>query len=332
MAMWYRTIRPLLFLLEPERAHALGLAALRRMGRRPPAAPLSPAGGVRLFGLDFPNRVGLAAGLDKNGVAVDGLGALGFGFVEVGTVTPRAQPGQPRPRLFRVPAAGALINRMGFPNEGAAALAARLRQRRWQGIVGVNIGKNADTPLERAVDDYVACLEIVRDVSDYIVVNVSSPNTAGLRSLQASEHLEPLLTRVIDVAAGGGARRAVPLLVKISPDLSPAELDDVAALLRRLPLAGVVATNTTLGHPELRDARTLAGGLSGRPLLPLSLAVVASLRKALGPDYPIVGAGGIASGEDARRMRAAGADLVQIYSGLVYRGPALVRECVEALG
>lgn len=284
------------------------------------------------MGLRFANRVGLAAGFDKNGTAVDGLGALGFGFVEVGTVTPRPQAGQPRPRLFRLPASGALINRLGFPNDGAEKVAARLRHRKYRGIVGVNIGKNAVTPLARAVDDYVTCLRIVRPVADYVVVNVSSPNTVGLRELQSRNLLEPLLSALLEARREAPGERRPPLLLKISPDLSESELRDIAMLVRRLPLDGVVATNTTLsreGLPGSAGAQT--GGLSGRPLHALALRTVASLRTHLGPDVPIIGVGGIDSGRAARTMRTAGADLIQIYTGLIYRGPALVSECIRAL-
>ena len=269
------------------------------------------------MGLRFANRVGLAAGFDKNASAIDGLGSLGFGFIEIGTVTPRPQPGQPRPRLFRLPTAEALVNRLGFPNDGAEKVAARLRHRTYRGIVGVNIGKNATTPLERAIDDYVSCLRTMRSVADYVVVNVSSPNTAGLRSLQARELLEPLLTGLL---AERGDRA---LLLKVSPDLSAPELQDVAALIKQLPLDGIVATNTTL---------TQKGGLSGRPLQPLAVRTVAALRAQLGQDFPIIGVGGIDSASAARAMRAAGADLIQIYTGLIYRGPALVSQCIRALG
>jgi dihydroorotate dehydrogenase len=324
--MWYRAIRPALFALDPERAHQLALNALRLAGQ---GAPLRVRSGrpVECMGLRFPNRVGLAAGFDKNATAVDGLGSLGFGFLEVGTVTPRPQPGQPRPRLFRLGASGALINRLGFPNDGAEQVAARLRHRKYRGIVGVNIGKNASTPLQRALDDYVSCLRAVRNVADYVVVNVSSPNTAGLRDLQGRALLEPLLSALL-----AERMRALPLLVKISPDLSDAELRDVTTLLKKLPLDGVVATNTTLGRSGLGPAGSAqAGGLSGRPLQPLSLRTVAALREQLGPGFPIIGVGGIDSAGAARAMREAGADLIQVYTGLIYRGPALVRQCVRAL-
>jgi dihydroorotate dehydrogenase len=324
--MWYRAIRPALFALDPERAHQLALNALRLAGR---GAPLRVRGTrpVECMGLRFPNRVGLAAGFDKNATAVEGLGSLGFGFIEVGTVTPRPQPGQPKPRLFRLGASGALINRLGFPNDGADQVAARLRHRKYRGIVGVNIGKNAATPLERALDDYVSCLRSVRDVADYVVVNVSSPNTAGLRDLQGRELLEPLLSALLSER-----RRALPLLLKISPDLSDAELRDITGLLKKLRLDGVVATNTTLSRSGVgAPAHAHTGGMSGKPLQALSLRMVAALRAQLGAGFPIIGVGGIDSAAAARAMREAGADLIQIYTGLIFRGPALVRQCVRAL-
>ncbi|MGA7539125.1 MAG: quinone-dependent dihydroorotate dehydrogenase [Steroidobacteraceae bacterium] len=330
--MWYWAIRPALFALDAERAHRLALDALRLAGKR--ALRLRSGAPIECLGLRFPNRVGLAAGFDKNAVAVDGLGSLGFGFIEVGTVTPRAQPGQPRPRLFRLPAAGALINRLGFPNDGAEKVASRLRQRRYRGIVGVNIGKNADTPVARAIDDYVSCLRTVRNVADYLVVNVSSPNTIGLRELQSRERLEPLLTALLEERARGAAAaiHRLPLLVKISPDLSSNELRDIAALLKRLAIDGVIATNTTASSAGARLApNAQAGGLSGRPLQPIAVRAVAQLRAYLGPRFPIVGVGGIDSSQAALAMRAAGADLIQLYTGLVYRGPSLVSNCIRAL-
>jgi dihydroorotate dehydrogenase len=327
--VWYRTLRPALFALEPEQAHRLALQAFRLASRRGPRIRATAAP-VKCLGLRFPNRVGLAAGFDKNAIALEGLGSLGFGFIEVGTVTPRAQPGQPPPRLFRLPAALALINRLGFPNDGAEAVAARLRHRRYRGVVGVNIGKNASTPIERGVDDYVSCLRTVRQVADYIVVNVSSPNTAGLRSLQSPQLLEPLLSALLQERRKGPQGRPLPLLLKISPDLSVAELQDIANLLKSLSLEGVVATNTTLSREDVGvTASTRDGGLSGRPLAPLAVQTVATLRASLGPGFPIIGVGGIDSVGAARAMRAAGANLVQIYTGLIYRGPSLVSQCVR---
>ena len=326
--MWYRTFRPAWFALEPERSHRLALQAIRLAARRAPRIRATTP--VKCLGLRFPNRVGLAAGFDKDAVAVDGLGSLGFGFIEVGTVTPRAQAGQPPPRLFRLPAAAALINRLGFPNDGAEVVAARLRHRKYRGVVGVNIGKNATTPLERGIDDYVSCLRAVRQVADYVVVNVSSPNTPGLRSLQSPRWLEPLLSALLQERGQPHRERVPPLLLKVSPDLAAAEIRDIADLLRRLPLYGVVATNTTLSREGVGVAtNTRDGGLSGRPLRPLAIRSVAALRAALGPGFPIIGVGGIDSIEAARAMRAAGADLIQIYTGLIYRGPSLVSQCVR---
>jgi dihydroorotate dehydrogenase len=325
--VWYPAIRPALFALDPERAHRLALAALGLAGRRRVRLADGPA--IERMGLRFPNPVGLAAGFDKNAIAVDGLGALGFGFIEVGTVTPRPQRGQPRPRLFRLPAARALVNRLGFPNDGAAAVAARLAARRYPGIVGVNIGKNAATPLAGALDDYLACARLLRPVADYLVVNVSSPNTPGLRELQAPARLGPILSAL---KAELGRGRRVPLLAKLSPDLTPEELAEIAALVRALPLDGVVAVNTTLDRAALPPgARVPDGGLSGAPLAARALASVGALRQALGPALTIVGVGGIDSAGGACALRAAGADLVQLFTGLVYRGPALIRECRRAL-
>lgn len=336
--MLYPLVRRALFTLEPERAHAVTFAALRLafdLGllreRR-----LLPEGGVKLLGLNFPNRVGLAAGLDKNGTCLDALHALGFGFVEAGTVTPVAQPGNPQPRVFRLPEVQALINRMGFPNEGAERLAERLAARRSRGICGVNIGKNAATPLENAVDDYVRCLQHTYSRADYLVVNVSSPNTKGLRALQEPEQLRPVLLalyaeRERRVAAG---ERSVPILVKIAPDLSDPQLAGLAELFTSIGLEGVIATNTTMeraGVPTQLTHAAETGGLSGRPLHARSLEVVRKLRELLGPTMVIVGAGGIFDASDARAMRAAGADLVQIYTGFIYRGPALIREISTAL-
>ena len=330
--MLYPALRPALFAVDPERAHRLVLEALGAWGRLPRRS--LPGIPVELLGLRFPNRVGLAAGFDKNAEAVDGLGRLGFGFVEIGTVTPRAQRGQSPPRLRRLPAAGALINRLGFPNEGAKAVAARLRRRRYGGVVGVNIGKNADTPIARAVHDYVTCLKAVHGVCDYVAVNVSSPNTPALRELHAHEHLEPLLRALLSErnALLEGSSRALPILVKVSPDLDDAALEQVAATVRSVGLDGVIATNTTVSRPGSSSAAAaIAGGLSGAPLRALSLRAVSRLRAHLGPHLAIIGVGGIDSPAAALAMRAAGADLVQLYTGLVYRGPALVAACVAAL-
>jgi len=332
--MAYRLARSALFLLPPETAHALTLGAVRLRGRlvRPRALQTDP---VNVMGLSFSNRIGLAAGFDKDAVAVDGWFSLGFGHVEIGTVTPKPQPGNPHPRVYRLASHDAIINRMGFPNDGAERAAARLRSRRRSGVVGVNIGKNATTPLERAVDDYLLCLRTVYPVADYVTVNVSSPNTAGLRSLQDTEQLVPLLSSVVAESRELEKRhgRRVPVVLKISPDLAGPELREVARAAASIPVAGIIATNTTIsrdavtGHPRAQQA----GGLSGRPLFAKSSAAVRILREELGPAMPIIGVGGVTSGVDARTLRQAGADLIQIYTALVYRGPRLVHELAEAL-
>jgi dihydroorotate dehydrogenase subfamily 2 len=287
------------------------------------------------MGLVFPNRVGLAAGFDKNGAYVDALGALGFGFIEVGTVTPRPQPGRPLPRLFRWPQAQALINRMGFPNEGAQIVAARLAGRSYRGICGVNIGKNASTPLEDAGRDYVDCLSVVGPHADYVAINVSSPNTPDLRRLQNSAQLAPMLDALARerdrIATARGAK--LPLLVKISPDSDAQDLRATARLIKSSGVDGVIATNTTLSRPQgaLADVAGEEGGLSGAPLRALAMQTIRSLRAELGPAIPIIGVGGIIDAAAGIDVLHAGADLMQVYSGLIYRGPRLVRELRAAI-
>jgi dihydroorotate dehydrogenase len=337
----YPLTRPFLFGLDPERAHDLTLAALAAIQRTPLECLVAGKridDPVMVAGLRFPNRVGLAAGLDKNGRCIDAFGAMGFGSVEVGTVTPLAQPGNPKPRMFRLPQAHALINRLGFNSEGLAAFVGNVRQARFRasgGILGLNIGKNAATPIGRAADDYLACLAGVYPYADYVTVNVSSPNTKNLRDLQGDALLDALLAAIRGRRAelAEEHRRTVPIFLKIAPDLDAGEIERVAATLRRHAIDGVVATNTTLGRSAvtaLRHGRE-AGGLSGAPLLAASNAVVAQLRAALGPTYPIIGVGGVTSAADALAKRAAGADIVQIYTGFIYRGPALVGEAARAL-
>jgi dihydroorotate dehydrogenase len=332
--MAYRIARAALFLLPPEKAHALTLSAVRLRGTFiPPRLKSAPR--IEVMGLSFANRLGLAAGFDKNGMAVDGWLSLGFGHVEVGTVTPKAQPGNPVPRVYRLPEAAAIINRMGFPNDGAERVAARLRLRQGPGVVGVNIGKNATTPLDRALDDYVFCLRTVFPVADYVTVNVSSPNTPGLRSLQDTGQLIPLLSGLLEESRALERRhsRRVPLVVKISPDLTEAELRNIARAVASVPVAGIIATNTTVSRDSIPDQRLAGetGGLSGRPLFARSCAAVRALRQTLGPGMPIIGVGGVASGDDARLLREAGADLIQLYTALVFRGPRLVRELAGSL-
>jgi dihydroorotate dehydrogenase len=328
----YFLVRPLLFSLDAEMAHELTIASLQRFGCLLPDIPNTSSASVRVMGLDFPNRVGLAAGLDKNGEAIDGLSKLGFGFLEIGTVTPRPQPGNPKPRLFRLPGKQAIINRMGFNNHGVEALLRNVRAARYKGILGINIGKNADTPIERAADDYLACLDKAYDLASYVTVNISSPNTKNLRQLQGESELDALLgalkQRQTELADKHG--RYVPLALKIAPDLDAAQISDIAVALRRHRIDAVIATNTTLGREgvEGQPHASETGGLSGAPLFEKSTAVVAALAKALANELPIIAAGGIVHGAKARAKLEAGAQLVQIYSGLVYRGPDLVRECV----
>jgi dihydroorotate dehydrogenase len=285
------------------------------------------------MGLEFPNPVGLAAGLDKDAAHIDALARLGFGFLEVGTVTPRPQPGNAKPRLFRLPEANALINRMGFNNVGVDAFLQNVARARFRGILGINIGRNAATPPERAVDDYELCLEKVYSAASYVTINVSSPNTAGLRSLQEKDSLEILLGRLVSRrrALSGRHAKHVPLVLKVAPDLDADAIRAIAEAVRRHGIEGVIATNTSVsreGVENLPHARE-AGGLSGAPILGKSTAVLRSL-KALLPQVTLIGAGGILSGADAAEKRAAGAQLVQLYTGLIYRGPDLVGECVSA--
>ncbi len=337
----YSLARPFLFGLDPEAAHDLTMESLARLQ----GTPLSWAwcaglvdDPIELAGLKFPNRVGLAAGLDKNARAIDGLGAMGFGFVEVGTVTPRPQPGNPKPRMFRLPQANALVNRLGFNNDGLDAFVANVQRSsfRSQGrILGLNIGKNAATPIESATQDYLLGMAGVYPHADYVTVNISSPNTKNLRALQSDEALDALLgalaARREELARDHGRR--VPLFVKIAPDLDEAQVQVIAATLRRHGMDGVIATNTTISREAVKGLPHAeeAGGLSGAPVLAASNRVIAQLRAALGPGFPIIGVGGILSGEDAESKVRAGADVVQIYTGLIYKGPGLVREVAQAL-
>ena len=336
----YRFARDLLFKLEPETAHRWVLTVLsqpgisRLIGWASQGIPATPC---RVMGLEFPNPVGLAAGLDKDGECVAAWQALGFGFVEIGTVTPRPQPGNPQPRLFRLPEAQALINRMGFNNQGVERLVERLRLRQHSkpGILGINIGKNAATPLEQAVDDYRAGLQAVYPWASYVTVNISSPNTPGLRDLQYGAPLDRLLEalKIEQTRLASEQGRYVPLAVKIAPDIAETDLARVGQALVQHGMDGVIATNTTFsraGVEHLPQAEQ-AGGLSGAPLRDHSTAVVARLHDIVSDRLPIIAAGGILSGADAAAKRAAGASLVQLYTGLIYRGPRLIREVVDAL-
>ena len=335
----YGLARPVLFALGAERAHGAALAALDALHRAGGARLL--AGAVRplptqAFGLAFPNPVGLAAGLDKNGAHVDALLALGFGFVEVGTVTPRPQAGNPRPRMYRLPRHHAVINRLGFNNDGVDALVRNVsRARRRGGLLGINIGKNRDTPNESAADDYLHCLEKVYPLADYVTVNISSPNTAGLRELQEEQALRRLVGTLREAQEALAARhgKRVPMLVKIAPDLSDQDIDAAARVLGDLEVDGVIATNTTVSRFAVQGSRHAdeQGGLSGEPLMEKSTAVLRRMRTRLPESIPMVGVGGILSGADAAAKMSAGAMLVQVYTGLVYRGPRLVLECVDAM-
>jgi dihydroorotate dehydrogenase len=333
----YPLFRPALFALDPEGAHELAFGSLdfaTRCGVASWLLPRPKPSPVRVMGLDFPNRIGIAAGLDKNAEHIDGLAALGVGHIECGTVTPRPQPGNPRPRVFRLVEEEALINRMGFNNAGVERFLANASRARWTGVLGLNIGKNFDTPNEHAVDDYLACLRAVYARASYVAVNISSPNTKGLRDLQAEDALTALVSALKAEQAVLADRHGkyTPIAVKIAPDLEPPVIESIARLLIAHRVDAVIATNTTItrdairAHPRAEEK----GGLSGRPLREKSTAVIAALAGAIDGAMPIIGVGGIMSGADAREKIAAGASLVQLYTGLVYRGPGLVAECAEA--
>lgn len=326
---------PILRRLDPELAHDVGLIGLKWMRPLWPSRLFPGVFSVRCFGLQFAHPVGLAAGFDKNGDYLDALGALGFSHVELGTVTPRPQPGNPKPRMFRIPGSLALINRMGFNNKGVDHLVAQLSRSRYRGIRGISIGKNFDTPMENAQDDYVACLRKVYPHADYVAVNVSSPNTARLRELQDRDGLQRILGTLLDerVALQERHGRRVPLLVKVAPDLSEAQVYALAQELRSLQPDGVIATNTSsdlnvLGKPPAAEQR---GGLSGAPLHHLSIKLISQLRTELGADFPIIGVGGIVSAHNARESLRAGANLLQIYTGFAYRGTDLLEEIMRGL-
>lgn len=334
--MLYSLLRPLLFSLEPETAHRVTFKTLevaRRFGIRSAEPITCPSRSV--MGLDFPNPVGLAAGMDKDGEHIDGLAALGFGFIEIGTVTPRPQPGNPKPRLFRLPPAKAIINRMGFNNQGIDRLLANVRRADYRGIVGINIGKNFDTPVEKAAADYLFCLRKAYRHAGYIAVNISSPNTPHLRQLQNAEELSNLLylLKLDQQKLADEHGKYTPVAVKIAPDLEPAQIDAIAALLVKHQIDGVIATNTTLSRDEVATLPHGGerGGLSGQPLTQRATAVIRRLQMTLQGALPIIGVGGIMSAADAKQKIEAGASLIQIYSGLIYRGPDLVREIAQTL-
>ncbi len=337
MEFSWPALRSMLFCLDAETAHHVTIRGLRwagALGLRHWMPGTAEAAPVTVCGLRFPNRVGLAAGLDKAGECVDGFGAMGFGFIEIGTLTPRPQPGNPRPRLFRIVDQEAIINRMGFNNPGAATGNSNAASRRWPGILGINIGKNFDTPNERAVDDYLAGLAAAWPHADYVTVNLSSPNTKGLRDLQQEESCRTLI-RALKTSQEQLAQkhqRHVPVLIKIAPDLESAHLGSLARLFVSEKLEGVIATNTTLSRSGVEGKRHAdeGGGLSGAPLTRRATEVIAALCRHLDGALPVIGAGGIMTGAHAVEKLEAGAALVQIYSGLIYRGPRLIRECVEA--
>jgi dihydroorotate dehydrogenase len=338
----YGLTRALLFNLDPEAAHDLTLGTIERLQHTPLRCGWAQPrvdDPVTVAGLRFPNRIGLAAGMDKNGRCIDGLGDLGFGFVEVGTVTPLGQAGNPKPRIFRLPEAQALINRLGFNNEGLQSFLRNVeRAKRFRasgGVLGLNIGKNAVTPIDRAVDDYLIGLDGVYPHADYVVVNVSSPNTKNLRALQGDEALDALLGTLASRKAALEAehRRRVPMFLKIAPDLDELQIDVIAASLQRHGLDGVIATNTTLARDAVQHLPhgNESGGLSGAPVFEASNRIIAQLRAALGSTFPIIGVGGVMSGADAAAKFKAGADLVQMYTGFIYGGPPLVTACAAAL-
>lgn len=338
VASLYPALKPWLFKMDAEHAHEWTTRMMRianSLGLLTAGQGPLPQSPVECLGLKFPNALGLAAGMDKSASAVEAWAALGFGFVEVGTLTPRPQPGNPKPRLFRLPEHEALINRMGFNNVGIHAAVKRLEKRQTIAVVGVNIGKNFDTPNDEAVNDYLYCLKVAYPVADYIAVNISSPNTKGLRDLQAEESIRQLLAALKKEQASLQTEhgKKVPVLVKIAPDLEGAQIEALARVFNELAVDGVIATNTTinraavLGHPLEKEA----GGLSGAPVRERSTEVIKAFRSLLNEQTPIIGVGGILSGADAQEKLKAGASLVQVYSGLVYRGPGLVRDVLEAI-
>ncbi len=330
----YSVVRPLLFCLPAETAHHFTLVGLKALHRLRLSPCLSHAAQPKtVFGLTFKNPVGLAAGLDKNGDYIDALAALGFGFIEVGTVTPRPQSGNPKPRLFRIPEQDALINRMGFNNRGIDYLIERVAKSKYEGILGINIGKNATTPIENALDDYVICLKKAYAHASYITVNISSPNTAGLRQLQQGTFLEQLLEGLKTEQAKLKVQyqKQVPLLVKVAPDLTEEEITHLAAAFLRYEIEGVIATNTTLERESVKayPAAQESGGLSGRPVFQKSTAILQQFYRELKGKIPLIGVGGITRREEAEAKFAAGAELIQIYTGLVYQGPRLIRNCLH---
>lgn len=334
--MLYRLLRPLLFTLDAELTHSFTLKSLRLL--QPfglSRNQVAHCGTRTIMGLEFPNPVGLAAGLDKNGDYIDVLAKLGFGFIEVGTVTPRPQPGNPKPRLFRIPKARAIINRMGFNNLGVDYLLENIKHTQYNGILGINIGKNFDTPVERAIEDYLICFRKVYAVASYVVINISSPNTLHLRQLQNERELDHLVAtlKLEQSKLSDQQGRYTPLLVKIAPDLDESQLESIASILIKHNVDGVIATNTTISRPDITRLPHAdeTGGLSGSPVRELSTRVISKLCSLLDGKIPIIGVGGILSADDAKEKIAAGASLVQLYTGLIYEGPDLISRCISTL-
>ncbi|ENU92350.1 dihydroorotate dehydrogenase [Acinetobacter vivianii] len=333
--MLYSLARPLLFTLAPERAHELTLSMLDKAHKIGLMHQKVAAKPVTCMGIEFPNPVGLAAGLDKNGAHIDALAALGFGFIEIGTITPRPQAGNPQPRLFRIPQAKAIINRMGFNNDGVDKLIENVKASKFKGVLGINIGKNADTPVEDAVSDYLICLEKVYNYASYITVNISSPNTKNLRSLQSGDALTELLQTLKDrqLELAKQYNHYVPLVLKVAPDLTTEDIDFIAAQLLQFKIDGLIVTNTTLGREGVENLENgnEAGGLSGAPVFEKSTECLRQFAKVLADQIPLIGVGGILAGEHAVAKQQAGASLVQVYSGLIYTGPTLIKDCVNAM-
>jgi len=336
--MFYQLMRALMFQLDAEKAHHLGLKGLSLLelsGLSSVLYPKAESTPVKVMGIDFPNAVGLAAGLDKNGDYIEAMAGLGFGFVEIGTVTPRPQPGNPKPRLFRLPEAQAIINRMGFNNLGVEHLIEQVKAAEMDAVLGINIGKNFDTPVEKAVDDYLIGLNKVYAHADYVTINISSPNTPGLRSLQFGESLNQLLQQLKEQQAKlqQQTQRYVPMAVKVAPDLEDDEVEQLAQSFAQYEIDAVIATNTTMSRDGVMGVKNgdEAGGLSGRPVFVKSTEIVAKFKQALPESLPIIAAGGIMSGEDAQQKLDAGASLVQIYSGLIYQGPRLIADIVKTI-
>ncbi|MFV5516246.1 quinone-dependent dihydroorotate dehydrogenase [Acinetobacter gerneri] len=333
--MLYSLARPLLFFLAPERAHELTLSLLQKAHKMRAMRQHVAAKPVTCMGIEFPNPVGLAAGLDKNGAYIDALAGLGFGFIEIGTITPRPQSGNPKPRLFRIPKAKAIINRMGFNNDGVDQLIENVKAAKFKGILGINIGKNADTPVEDAVSDYLICLEKVYNYASYITVNISSPNTKNLRSLQSghalTELLETLKNRQLELAEEH--KHYVPLVLKVAPDLTEQDITFIADQLLQFKIDGLIVTNTTLSREGVENLEhgNEAGGLSGAPVFEKSTACLKAFAEILKDQIPLIGVGGILQGDQAKAKQDAGAALVQIYSGMIYTGPTLIKDCVDAM-